>query len=341
MRKLLLATAFCLFANYSHAQVAKTDDVKKSLETTNKDTLAWVYGGFLNVGANEGFLHNWAAGGELVSLTVNGIFSGYVNRLMHGAIWSNNLDLSYGLNYIYSTGFTPRKTDDRIDFTSKYSKKLDGGDFFITGLFNFKSQFTKGYNYTLTNWDSTSTSDFLSPAYFTLAVGAEYRKGSNVSLFLSPLAGRYIIADKYYTTMSPDGAFGVKYNKTSEMQFGAYFSGRYTADLSKRITFRTRLDLYSNYIAKDVKDSTGKVIKKDNPGNIDILFDNLLTWKASKFLNITLGATFMYDNDIPYNNTYVDATGATVKKTTKEDPGVGLGWVQIKQIFNIGLEYKF
>ena len=207
MRKLLLAASLFLFVNYSQAQGVKTDDVKKSLETTNKDTLAWVYGGFLNVGANEGFLHNWAAGGELVSLTVNGIFSGYVNRLMHGAIWSNNLDLSYGLNYIYSTGFTPRKTDDRIDFTSKYSKQMDGGDFYITGLFNFKSQFTKGYNYTLTNWDSASTSDFLSPAYFTLAVGAEYRKGSNASLFLSPLAGRYIIADKYYTTMSPDGAW--------------------------------------------------------------------------------------------------------------------------------------
>ena len=51
--------------------------------------------------------------------------------------------------------------------------------------------------------------------------------------------------------------------------------------------------------------------------------------------------TFMYDNDIPYNNTYVDANGVTQKKTSKEDPGVGLGWVQLKQIFNIGIEYKF
>ena len=342
MRKFLLAAATCLtLAQSSTAQVTKVDDVKKSLETSNKDTTAWVYGGVFNLGANEGFLHNWAAGGELVSLTVNGIFSGHIDRLMHGAVWNNNLDLSYGLNYMFSNDFTPRKTDDRIDFTSKYGRRIDTSNFFITGLFNFKSQFTKGFDYSMKNFDSVATSEFLSPGYFTLAVGAEYKKGTNLSLFFSPIAGRMIVARSFYTSMSPTGAFGVDSGKTSQFQFGAYFSGRYAVDLSKRTTFKTRLDLYSNYLAKDKKDATGKVIKKDNPGNIDVLFDNLLTWKASKFLNVTLGLTLMYDNDIPYNKIYVDNNGNPANKTTKQDPGVDLGWMQIKQIFNLGIEYKF
>ncbi len=315
------------------------DEVKKSLETKNADTVAWVHSGVLTIGTNGGFLHNWAAGGELGSLLINGIFSGRLDRLNHRDIWSNTLDMTYGLTYNYSTSFVPRKTDDRIDFTSKYGKVIDTGrNIFLTTLFNFKSQLTKGYDYSLPNWDSISTSNFLSPAFFTLAVGGEYRKGSDITLFLSPVAARLVTADKYYTLMKPEGMFGVPYGKTTAMQLGAYFSGRYTINITKNMVFKTRLDLYSNYLAKDTKDSTGTVIKKDNPGNLNVLFDNLFSWKVSKVFNITVGATVMYDNNIPYSKTYVDDMGNTVDKN---EPGAGLGWVQLKQVVTFGLGFKF
>ena len=332
MKKIILPVIISLCCiQIANAQVNKIDDVKKSLETTNKDTIAWTHGGVFDLGANEGFLHNWAAGGELASMTFNGLFSGYLNRLHHWDIWSNNLDLNYGLAYAYSTGFLPHKTDDRIDFTSKYGIRADSSNFYFTGLFNFKSQFTKGYNYTLPHFDSVSTSKFLSPAYFTTAIGMEYRRGSDVSLFLSPIAGRLTLADKYYTSMSNQGAFGVPYNKTSVFQFGAYFSGRYVININKKMIFKTRLDLYSNYLDKDTKDSTGAVIKKDNPGNISVLFDNLFSYKISKYFNITVGATFIYDNNIPY----------IVTPQNKDMPGNNLGWLQLNQTFNLGIEYKF
>lgn len=339
MKKLFLVIPFCFSICSAEAQLNKVDDVKKSLETTNKDTVAWVYGGVLNFGSNEGFLHNWAAGGEIASLTFNGIFSGHLDKLHHRAVWSNNLDVNYGIAYNYSQGFLPHKTDDRIDFTSKYGVRLDSLKYiYLTGLFNFKSQFTKGYDYTKPNWDSVANSNFLSPAYFTLAVGGEFRRGGDLSLFLSPVAARLTMAERFYTSMSPEGAFGVPYKKTSQMQFGAYFSGRYTWNITKRMVYKPRLDLYMNYLAKDTKDSTGKVIKKDNPGNINVLFDNLFSWKVSKFLAFTLGATFVYDNNFPYSKTYVDKTGAMQKK---DDPGIDIGWLQIKQVFTLGLEYKF
>jgi Protein of unknown function (DUF3078) len=336
MKKILLSLVVAAFLfSTSTAQVVKTDDVKKSLETTNKDTIAWTHGGVISMGLNEGFLHNWAAGGELASLTANGIFSGHLDRLHNQLIWSNNLDMTYGLNYAFSTGFTPRKTDDRIDFTSKLGLRHDSGNIFFTALFNFKSQFTKGYDYTLKNYDSASTSAFMAPAYFTTAIGVEYRRGSDLSLFFSPIAGRLSVATKEYTSRSPEGAFGVPYNKTSYFQFGAYFSGRYNWNISKNMVYKTRLDLYSNYLAKDTKDSTGTVIKKDNPGNIAVLFDNLFSWKVSKYLSFILGATFIYDNNIPYNK-YVPGT-----TTLKDEPGRDIGWLQIKQVFNLGFEYKF
>lgn len=339
MKKQLLLVCCLLAAATSFSQITKVDDVKKSLQTENKDTVAWIHAGVVSIGANGGFLHNWAAGGELASLLVNGIVSARLDRLNHRDIWSNNLDMTYGLIYNYSTGFVPRKTDDRIDFTSKYGMMLDTGrNIFLTGLFNFKSQFTKGYDYSLPKWDSMSTSAFFSPAFFTLALGLEYRKGSDISIFLSPLAARVITADKYYTLSRPEGMFGVPYGKTYVKQVGAYFSGRYTVNVSKNMIYKTRLDLYSNYLAKDTKDSTGVVIKKDNPGNINVLFDNLFSWKVSKIFNITLGLTLMYDNNIPYSKTYIDDMGNEVPKT---EPGRNLGWMQIKQVTTIGLAYKF
>lgn len=339
-RSFLLLFPILLFSNITWGQLANTDNLKKSFETENKDTVAWLKGGTLNIGLNEGFLHNWAAGGEVASLTVNGLFNGYVTRLYHRQVWTNNLDLNYGLFYAFSNDFKPRKTDDRIDFTSKYGVRIDTTkNFYLTTLFNFKSQFTKGFDYSVPGWDTFSTSKFLSPAYFTLALGIEYRKGTDLSLFLSPAAARLTVADAYYTSMTGKGAFGIDSGKTSRFEFGAYFSGRYIANISKNISYKTRLDMYTNYLAKNTINSAGVIVKKDNPGNIDILWDNLFLMKMSRFFTLSLGATFIYDNDIPYMSTYVDK--ATGKEVAKNEPGKSLGWWQIKQIFTLGFLYKF
>ena len=340
MKKVVLSVlAVALFTLHANAQLSKSDEVKKQLQTENVDTTAWTHSGTFNLGFNEGFLHNWAAGGELASISANSLLSVNLTRLAHKNVWSNSLDMTYGLLYAYSTGFVPRKTDDRIDFTSKFGHRIDTSNFYFTGLFNFKSQFTKGYDYTAPNWDSFSTSKAFSPAYLTLAAGMEYRKGSDLSLFLSPIAARVTLVNKYYTLMKPDGAYGVEHGKTSRFELGAYFSGRYVWNISKSVIFKTRLDLYTNYLAKNSTDSTGKIVKYDNPGNIDVLWDNLLSVKISKYFNLSIGATFIYDNDIPYTKTKVDpVTGATVDKG---EPGEGLGWLQLKQLFTLGFEYKF
>lgn len=340
MKRVVVLAAAVAFAWQSQAQIAKTDDVKKSMQHDAKDTVAWLHSGLLNVGLNQGFLHNWAAGGEVGSLTVSGLFNGSLTRLYHRQVWTNNLDMTYSLFYAYSNNFKPRKVDDRIDFTSKYGVRINPKkDFFAAALFNFKSQFSKGYDYKAANWDTFSVSNFLSPAYLTLALGAEYRKNANLSLFFSPLAARMTFVDLYYTNRSPEGAFGVEKGKTSRFELGAYFSARYNTDLSKTLSYKTRVDLYSNYLAKNIYDATGKLVKKDNPGNIDWLWDNLLMYKASKYISLSMGLTVMYDNDIPYSNTYVDkTTGATMNK---DEPGEYLGWFQLKQIFTLGFVYKF
>jgi hypothetical protein len=340
MRKISLFVLPLTMGLNAQAQVINDADKAKpdAKQYSNDATGKWAYGGLFNIGGNQGLLHNWAAGGELASLTVNGIFNGFATFTKGNNVWANNLDLNYGLNYAYSYSFIPRKTDDRIDFTSRYGRRLsDSSNIYMSALFNFKSQFTKGYDYSIDNWRNTPTSNFFAPAYFTLAPGFEYRKGNNLSVFISPVAGRLTVVDTQYTNRSLQGAYGVPFGKSHRFEFGAYFSARYYVELSKTVSFRTRLDLYSNYLAKDVYDN-GVLVRKDNPGNITVLSDNLLSFKFNKHLNVSIGVVMMYDNAQPYNDTYVDGAG-TVQK--KKEPISGLGWVQLRQNLQFGVQYKF
>lgn len=335
----IVLLALCA-ATVSKAQVlTDAEKAKPVLQTlVEKDTTYWTYGGVFNLGGNQGILHNWAAGGELASFTVNGIFNGFTTFVSGKNIWANNLDLNYGLNYTYSNKFVPRKTDDRIDFTSKYGRMVSkNARWFATGLFNFKSQFTKGYDYSLPDWQKKPTSQFLSPAYLTLAPGIEYRRNNNFTVFFSPIAARLTLVDTKYTSLNPQGAFGVPFGKSSRFELGAYFSARYFTEISKTVSFRTRLDLYSNYLAKDVKDDMGNVVRKDNPGNVTVLSDNLMVFKFNKHLNVSFGLVLMYDNAVPYADTYVDGAG---KVQPKNEPFQEFGWVQVRQNLQFGIEYK-
>jgi hypothetical protein len=333
-----LTAAGFLAGAAASAQISETDNVKKNLSYESKDTVAWTRRGLFQIGLNQGFLHNWAAGGEVASLQADALFSGNITRLYHKTVWSNTLDANYSLFYAYSNRFVPRKVDDRVDFTSKFGSRIDTSNFFITGIFNFKSQFTKGFDYSVPEWDTFSTSNRFSPAYLTLGAGMEYRRGAALSLFFSPAAARVTLASKYYTSRRPEGAFGIEYNKKARFELGAYFSGRYQHEFSKNISYKTRVDLYANYLAKDKKDSLGVVVAKDNPGNIDILWDNLVQVKLGKYFALTLALTMIYDNDIPYSRNYMDGSGALVDK---DEPGTSFGWWQMKQVMNLGFIYKF
>ena len=165
------------------------------------------------------------------------------------------------------------------------------------------------------------------------------RRGDDVTAFFSPAALRLTLADKQYTSRKPEGAFGIPYGKQSRLELGAYFTARYAKVLSPTVSYKTRLDLYANYLAKDKKDSLGNVVKKDNPGNIDVFWDNLFSVKLGKYLNLNLSITAIYDNDLPYENQYTDAATGTVM--TKDEPGTGLGWWQIKEVMAFGFAYRF
>lgn len=326
MKRIYTIFFTCLLALQVTAQIGTTDDLTDGFDKKSKaEKEGWTTQGLLNIGLNQGMLENWAAGGERYSLAINGVFNGFATKINGNKLWENTLDMFYGLNYVASNGFVPRKIDDRIDFSSRYgfnpkswtNKKLLKHTY-LMGLARLQTQFSKGYNYEDPAWqsinDGEGISNFLSPLYGTFALGAEYRPNKNFSVFVSPAAARVILADAVHTSLSSDGAFGIDSGKTSVFQFGAYLSARYSVALSKSIDYRTRLDLYSNYLKE--------------PDHIDVLWDNIIAFKISKYLGGSLGVTMVYDHDVP-------------GQLNEQGEANALGWTQLKQVLNLGFQYKF
>ena len=139
--------------------------IRKEADTS---TWNWKRGGLMNFNLAQGSLSNWAAGGDNFTLAV----SGYVNyfffykRDRHS--WDNNLDMNLG--FVQATSLGGRKNDDRLDYLSKYGYRMDSlGTWYLSALFNFRSQLFDGYTYSGTVGDLSSS--FLSPAYMILSAG--------------------------------------------------------------------------------------------------------------------------------------------------------------------------
>src|ERR1700754_2671367 len=160
---------------------ANSAAIKKDPNDTTKMT--WKTGGLYNLTFNQAALSNWSAGGGKSAISLNTLLNLYAYYADGKHSWDNMLTLAYGITNTTSLG--NRKTDDRIDLVSKYGYDL-GKKWYLSGFFNFRSQFTKGYNY-LDDKTKVLTSNFLEPGYFLFSIGMDYKPTDNFSLFLSPI----------------------------------------------------------------------------------------------------------------------------------------------------------
>ena len=76
------------------------------------DTTYWTKGGTTSLTLSQVSLTNWAAGGEN-TVSINGNFSVFANRIKDRGKWENSLDIFYGLLKQGSRGFI--KTDGKSD----------------------------------------------------------------------------------------------------------------------------------------------------------------------------------------------------------------------------------
>ncbi|MBS1515734.1 MAG: DUF3078 domain-containing protein [Bacteroidetes bacterium] len=293
----------------------------------NKDTVyGWTKTGFIGMNLNQVSLSNWAAGGES-SVSATGLFSGLVKYNSKKEFWLNNLDFAYGL--IKSEDIKVRKNEDKIEFTSQYGKYA-GGNFFYSALFNFRSQFSNGYNYPD---DSTVISKFLAPGYLKAALGIDWKPVDYFSLFVSPATGRFTFVNDQ--VLADEGAYGVDpavydalgnkitSGKKMKGEFGASLTALFAKEIMENVTLASKLNLFDNYTDDE----------KANRLNVDVNWETALLMKINKFLTASISTNLIYDHNIPVP-IYETING--VKTQTGTGPRT-----QFKEVLGIGFGIKF
>lgn len=310
MKKLTItALLICSFASLTFSQIIDNEDKLKKIEVVADSLKGWHKGGVTNLNFSQISFSNWATGGEN-SMSLNGLFSLYANYKDTKNSWDNTLDIGYGIlkQSNYKNGFM--KTNDRIDLMSKYGRKAFT-NFYYTGLINFRTQFSPGYNYPN---DSVVISDFMSPGYLMGAIGLNYQPSGYFSAFVAPVSTKMTFVTN--EALSAIGAYGVEKGKKSRTEFGGYarlsFSkSDFKQEFLKNISFSSKIDLFSNYLK--------------NPQNVDVNWETLIAMKVNKYINISLSTTLVYDDDI-----------LILKKDGRKSPGL-----QFKEIFGVGFSYNF
>lgn len=264
----------------------------------------WKYKGMASLNFSQVSLTNWAQGGES-SYAINGLSALSLNYSKDNNSWANSLDIGYGIQKIGEKEAS--KTDDHIDLISKYGRKMSG-NWFLSGMLNFKTQFTEGYKQTETG--RVVISDFLSPGYVILSIGMEYKKDDSFFISLSPVSGKVTIVVQ--DSLSNAGSFGVEAGEKSRAEFGGLVKIGINRDIMENVNFTSTLDLFSNYL--------------DKPQNIDISWKAMLNMKINQYLSANISAHVIYDDDIAS----VDADGVP-----------GGPKVQFKEILGVGFSYKF
>ena len=187
MRKSLLTVLLLLGMQALIAQniaVAKLrSETSRSIKKDNDTSYYnWKQGGMYNFNLAQSSLSNWAAGGDNFNMAINSYFNYYAYFQKPRQSWDNNLDLNLG--FVQSTSLGGRKNDDRIDVISKYGYRIDTtGMWYLSGLFNIRSQMFDGYSFSGSN--ANFTSSFLSPAYIILSAGLDFKPSNSFSVFFS------------------------------------------------------------------------------------------------------------------------------------------------------------
>ena len=305
-----------LFSVFGLLTISQVTDAEKTLRTVTTDTLqGWKKGGVFAVNFAQTSLTNWAAGGQN-SVAVNGIFSIFANYKRGNSVWDNSLDLGYGL-LKQGKNENFRKTDDKIDFLSKYGQKAFKNVYYAA-LLNFKTQMTPGYNYPN---DSVKISNLFAPAYLLVALGMDYKPSAYFSAFVAPLTAKFtIVNDKL---LSDAGAFGVTPGKKTKSEVGGYIRIIYSKndfknEFLKNISFTSKIDLFSNYL--------------DKPQNIDVSWETLIAMKVNKYISVNFNTHLLYDDNTKIK---VDRNNDGILDLI---PG---SRIQFKEILGVGLSYKF
>jgi hypothetical protein len=308
MKNIYLTIIAVLLVNVLKAQPTdKLASVKGEKEKIEKREDGWVHGGNGSVTFNQVGLKNWSAGGDpSISFLLAANYNAEFKKGKH--LWQNNIGAEYGIQKIKGQNF--RKNADRIELFSKYGFQIDqDAKWYFATLTNFKTQFSKTYQFDNdTNEKLQVLSKILSPAVLEYSVGIDYVPNDKFSLYMSPVAAKFIIvANDEIAALNLHG----NNFKNVDAQLGALVVASYKHQVHENVALGSTLKLYKDYLRGPAQ-------------NIDVDWQTTIGLKVTKFISANVFMHMIWDYDAD---------------TSPED-GVQRN-LQFKDVIGVGFAYNF
>jgi len=312
-----------------------------------------------NIKFGQTSLTNWAAGGDN-TVTLQAFVDGNANYKKDDLFWNNRLQLDYGFVYASSKPIL-QKSDDRIYLESKLGyKNAEMRNFSFSANYDFKSQFSTGYDYLtpavpdgyesledlkhkdkINLWKDARKvkSGFLAPAYTNLPLGIDLKPWKWLSLNFAPLTGGVVIVrdeglrknfgmelkDPYKdaSKMSPETLekFDADMASGDLDLIGKYYRGaRFEFGAQMKADIAVNVNENFKYTSQLVLFSN----YLDKPQNMRVNWDNRFDWKLAKYFSLTLTTNMIYDDKVLI---FSDTDGLTKQRVQfKESLLFGFIW---------------
>ncbi len=291
-----------MFCGFSQADTAKP-----------KKNPYWKFTGLVSFNVTETMQWNWAAGGNNNG---NGILA--TNLMLtykkDYISWETNFDSDYGWMWAPSTKFPWRKSNDKINFSTKFGWEFHK-TWYLTVMAGFRSHYHKGYDYKLddSNVEQEIYSyNWLSPSYSDLSVGIDWKPNDIFTVYLSPVAGRITTA----TDSLLRKKYGVPLDQTFKAELGATFKAGVNYSPVQGLKILSTLMLFTPY-------------EKKKFGNVDVDWDFAISYQFWKVLNVTLSTSLKYYDGVKCE--WKDKQG-TIHNSPR---------VQFREIVGLGIGYSF
>ena len=356
--------AYAQDAQQAAADAAKAMDAAPAAEAKVEKPKYWTNSLKTNLTLGQTSLTNWAAGGDnTVSLAA--YVDGNANWKKGDMFWNNRLQLDYGFLWASSKPIL-QKNMDRIYLESKWGYKAPSTRYlYFSANYDFKSQFTTGYDYktpasvTDENGNDLKGSDlrdvwrdarelksgFLAPAYTNLALGIDYVPTKWLSLNFAPITGGYVIVKDADLRKS----YSMKEKKTTTPEQIAAAETKLADATASGVEADIDAATYAlGNLYRAAKFEFGAQLKADAKVNVNdkfsystqlVLFanyldikhcprinwDNRIDWKLAKYFSLTVATNLIYDDQIIIKN--------------EKYPDGKKGLVQFKESIAFGFTY--
>ena len=337
-------------AHKAAAEAAKALTEAPKVEEKVKKPSYWKESLMTNINFGQTSLTNWAAGGDN-TVSLSAYVDANANYAKGQQYWNNRLQLDYGFLYASSKPIV-QKSSDRIYLESKWGLKIPKAkNLSFTVKYDFRSQFTKGYNYLtpklpdglpegtklddLPNKQLTQLwkdarqvkSGLLAPAYTNLAVGIDVVPAKWLTLNIAPVTGSVVIVrdaelrKNYGMALHKDWegktegvpTDGSQY-RSARFELGAQLTADFKVKVNSNFSYTSQLKLFSNYL--------------DKPLNMRVNWDNRFDWKLAKYFSLTIATNLIYDDKVMI---FSEKDGLSRQRVQfKESISFGFSWTIAK-----------